>query len=69
MVTQKKKSTKRTAKPKTKVVYRTKKVYVERKDHDDENPFKGVNQMIGTGMGAVIGISMAGAVAKGLNNL
>ena len=67
-MTTKHKTTKKQAKPKTKVVYRTKKVYVERKEEDD-NPLKGVNQMIGTGMAAVIGIGMAGAVAKSLKDI
>jgi len=67
MVTKRKTTTKKATKPKTKIVYRTKKVYVERKD--DSNPLGGVNQMIGTGLGAVIGIGVAGAVLKGLDNL
>jgi hypothetical protein len=37
----KRKTTKKQAKPKTKVVYRTKKVYVERKGNNDDNPFGG----------------------------
>jgi hypothetical protein len=66
-MTTKRKTTKKQAKPKTKIVYRTKKVYVEKEDND--NPLQGVNQMIGTGMGAVIGIGVASAIAKGLNNI
>jgi hypothetical protein len=58
----KKKTTKKQAKPKTKIVYRTKKVYVEKEE--DDNPFKQTNQMIGTGMAAVVGLGMAGAIAK-----
>ena len=65
-MTTKHKTTKKQAKPKTKVMYRTKKVYVEK---EDDNPLKGVNQMIGTGMAAVIGIGMAGAVAKSLKDI
>lgn len=58
------KTTKKQAKPKTKVVYRTKTVYVKQKDNEDDNPFKQTNQMIGTGMTAIVGIGMAGAIAK-----
>ena len=61
-MTTKHKTTKKQAKPKTKIVYRTKKVYVEKEE--DDNPFKQTNQMIGTGMAAVVGLGMAGAIAK-----
>jgi hypothetical protein len=68
MVT-KKKTTKKQAKPKTKVVYRTKKVYVEKKDHDD-NPFGETTKMVGQGMGALMGVTigmgMIGAMDKAL---
>lgn len=68
MVTKRKTTTKKATKPKTKIVYRTKKVYVERKD--DSNPLGGVNQMMfGTVLPTVIGIGVAGAVLKGLDNL
>jgi hypothetical protein len=60
----KKKTTKK--QPKTKVVYRTKTVYVEKKD---DNPFEGVNDMVKTGAGAVITLGIAGAVVKGLKSI
>lgn len=62
----KKKSTKKQAKPKTKVVYRTKTVYVERKD---SNPFTGVNKTLVEGTGAIVTIGVAGAVVKGLKSI
>jgi hypothetical protein len=68
MVT-KKKTTKKQVRPRTKVVYRTKTVYVKQKEHEDDDPFGNVNKMIGTGMGAVIGIGVAGAVVKSLKDI
>ena len=62
----KKKSTKKSSKPKTKTVYRTKTVYVKEKN-DDENPFGQVMPMVGAGMGAIVGIGVAGAIGKALN--
>jgi hypothetical protein len=62
----KKKTTKKQAKPKTKVVYRTKKVYVER---EDDNPMKGVGQMVATGAGAMMTMGVANAVIKGMQNI
>jgi hypothetical protein len=57
---------KTTKKPKTKIVYRTKKVYVERKD---DNPFSDVNKMVVAGAGAVITVGVANAVVNGLKGL
>ena len=61
----KKKTTKKTtrAKPKTKVVYRTRTVYKEQPSPMG-NVVKDVTPMIGMGMGALIGIG----VAKGIGN-
>jgi hypothetical protein len=59
-MTTKRKTTKKQAKPKVKYVEKIR--YVEREDND--NPFKETNQMIGTGMTAIVGIGMAGAIAK-----
>ena len=53
-------------KPKTKVVYRTKKVYVEK---DDNNPFTDVNKMVLAGAGTIITLGVAGAVVKGLKSI
>jgi hypothetical protein len=67
MVT-KKKTTKKQAKPKTKVVYRTKKVYVEKKNNNDDNPFGETTKMVGQGMGTLMGVTvgmgMIGAVGN-----
>jgi hypothetical protein len=52
--------------PKTKVVYRTKKVYVEK---DDNNPFTDVNKMVVAGAGTIVTLGVAGAVVKGLQNI
>jgi hypothetical protein len=57
---------KTTKKPKTKVVYRTKTVYVERKD---SNPFTDVNKIVVGGAGTLITLGVAGAVIKGLKNI
>jgi hypothetical protein len=57
---------KTTKKPKTKIVYRTKKVYVDR---EDDNPLSGVNDMVKSGAGMVITFGVANAVVKGLKGL
>jgi hypothetical protein len=66
----KRKTTKKQAKPKTKVVYRTKKVYVERKGNNDDNPFGETTKMVGQGMGTLMGVTigmgMIGAMDKAL---
>lgn len=54
-----------TKKPKTKVVYRTKTVYVEKED----NPFDDVNKMVTGGAKAMVTIGVAGAVVKGLKSI
>lgn len=58
-MTTKKKPKKNAHKPKV-----VKVVYV--KEKQAENPFSGVNQMVGTGTTAIIGIGLAGAIAKAL---
>jgi hypothetical protein len=70
MTTKRKTTTKKQtrAKPKVKVVYRTrtKKVYIREKD---ENPMSGVNDTLQTGVGALMTVGVASAVLKGLNNI
>jgi hypothetical protein len=58
MVTKKK----QTKKPKEKIVYRTKKVYVEKKSED--SAMKETRNMIGLGMGAMIGAGVIGAMGN-----
>jgi hypothetical protein len=61
----KKKTTKKQAKPKTKVVYRTKKVYVEKRArNDDDDAFHDTREMLGWGVGAIVGIGVANALVN-----
>jgi hypothetical protein len=53
----KKKTTQKVRKPKAVRV-----VYVERRE--DDSPFATVNKAVGAGVGAIIGIGVAGAIAK-----
>lgn len=60
---------KKIAKPKTKVVYKTRTVY--RKAPKESNPMgdvvKNTAPLIGLGMGAMIGFGVAGAINHSLN--
>lgn len=68
MVVKKKKTTKTTkkAKPKTKIVYRTRTVYKDAPK--EQSPFGGMMRdttaLVGTGMTAIVGLG----VAKGISN-
>lgn len=57
MTTKRKTTKKKVAKPKTKIIYRTRK---------DSNPLNGVNDMVKTGAGIVITFGVANAVLKAL---
>ena len=61
---------KKVAKPKTKVVYKTRTVY-RKAPKDDSNPMgdivKNTAPLIGLGMGAMIGFGVAGAIGHSLN--
>ena len=64
--TQKKQSAKQ-AKPKTKVVYRTR--YVERPQKKSNNPFRETEEMVIGGAGLMIGASVLGGVSRSLNGM
>lgn len=53
---------KKTSKPKVHKPKAVRVVYVERKE--ESNPFGDVNKMVGTGMTAIVGFGMAGAISK-----
>jgi hypothetical protein len=73
--TTKKKPTKKQpakqAQQKPKVVYRTKKVYVERPQRrsDDDDPFRETSRMVMGGAGLMIGASILGGVGRELNGM
>jgi hypothetical protein len=56
---------KKTSKPKVHKPKAVRVVYVERKE---SNPFGDVGKIVGTGATAIIGISLAGAISKGLDH-